>query len=134
MRHYPLALALLGLALCGHAIASDEWADISETDGAIFGVKIDSFVHTTNKGGERIGTILGRSYSKRSKTIIVEKWYVSLSDCATGYGKLVSLELDGSYKNEDSFVRGDGSAAATIALFICNVSEGVLANQERKSI
>ena len=57
-----------------------------------------------------------------------------MSDCLSGQGKLVRLQMDGSYDNEFDYVAKGESVASGIADTICFIYKSALDEQQSKSI
>jgi hypothetical protein len=55
--------------------------------------------------------------------IIFRKEYVTAQDCRIGHGKLISLNIDGSYAGEVDYVSEGGTVASGIADMLCALYE-----------
>lgn len=112
------ALALL-LFLVSPSYAKKEWGVVADSDTHIFSIKYSTLELTTNKAGDDVAAAIGRGVSKKNKTILVEKWYVRTADCDAGYGKLVTLSTDGTFKYENDFALDGGNVASSMADGLC---------------
>lgn len=128
---------LLLLLSCSVAHAqSPGWQSVAvSSDGLqIYEAKNGSFQVAKSKGGEEIAVVIGKSENKSTSTIEVQKWYVKTADCRAKYGKLVTLDVDGSFKFENDFAEGAGNIAAAKAEFICDVYHYNMEAKRKKSL
>ena len=58
-------------------------------------------------------------YDKRTKVYSFVQWYVSIADCKAGYGKLVTLDMNGNVRYDNDFVNTGGSVASELAEMLC---------------
>lgn len=116
-----------------HAAESD-WVEVSATDVNAFSIQVGSVEVGKNKGGAKIFSVTGRVLNKQTKSITVETWYVTASDCELERGSLVTLTIAGEYKFENDFVSGDGSVGGSIADIICGAGLALAKKQDAKGI
>lgn len=137
MRH-TLLLTLLALLVSttGLAIASDSdsWVTVDELDTDTFSIKRDSFENTTTRGGDQVAVVIGRLISKKTTQVTLVKWYVRVTDCYSGHGKLVTLSIDGEFKHENPWVEDGGNIASRIASVICMVHKRIADENNGKGI
>ena len=129
-----LAAALAGAMISGAALAQSDWIRIAETDDTTWDVKPGSFEVGKTKGQAPIAVVVGRTTDNSSKRIRVYKWYVSLDDCNREMGKVVSLNVDGTYVFENDFVFGSGNIAAAMAQSICGAYTYQVKMRDKKSL
>jgi hypothetical protein len=108
---------LLLLPLAGQA--QQDWIPIAETDETLWHVRPGSLELSRTKGQVPIALVVGRISSRKTQQISLYKWYVSMADCQREMGKLVTLNVDGSYAFENDFVFGSGNVASSMAESIC---------------
>lgn len=57
----------------------------------------------------------------RSKQTRVRFWHLLKADCVSGYGKVVSTEIDGkTWVNTYDYAEGDGSIVSEGAAILCD--------------
>lgn len=61
----------------------------------------------------------GRVVNSTTTEITFRKWYVTVADCRTGHGKVVTLSLQGDYQFENDFVLDGGSVSSALAEMLC---------------
>ena len=130
-------LAVSALYSVGHAQTNGWLSVASSSDERVRKeAKTGSFELNTNKGGDEIAVVTGRSLNgpRANPTIALEKWYVRTIDCKRGQGKVVVLTLSGEYKYENDFLREGGTIASGMAEFICDVHAIVLESRNKKGI
>ncbi len=110
-----MVLALLPLA----GQAQQDWIRIAETDESSWHVRPGSLELSRTKGQVPIALVVGRVSNRKSQQVSLYKWYVSVADCQREMGKLVTLNVDGSYAFENDFVFGSGNVASGMAESIC---------------
>lgn len=117
-----------------HETTKAEWVTISTLNsGYKFEAKTGSLDFIQNKEGEYVAVILVR-ITDPNNSVTFLKNYVTASDCSKKMGKVVSLNLDGSFKFENDFVFGGGTGAANMAEVICGAAAAVAASSSNKSI
>lgn len=131
MKRVALVIALCASAGLAHAQAT--WTDTAETSSYKFSIKDGSFAVTKDKSGEPVAVVTGRSETKLTRTVNVEKWYVRLADCGREEGKLVATDISGKYLYDNDFVFGAGSVASRHAETICAVYK-YLTTQSNKGL
>lgn len=117
LRLLAASLVLALLALQAHA--QQDWIRIAETDETMWHVRPGSLEISRTKGQVPIALVVGRISSRKNQQISLYKWYVSMADCQREMGKLVTLNVDGSYAFENDFVFGSGNVASSMAESIC---------------
>lgn len=126
--HMEILRRLAACVLAGgvaSAAGAEEWLDVASAKDMKFEARSGSFERSRTKGGKAVAAVLGRARDLKSTDITFEKWYVSEDDCIRGYGKLVTLTMNGEYKYETDYVAKGGNIASAIGDFVC----GVLAYQ-----
>jgi hypothetical protein len=119
------------------AFADDkDWYETAVTsDGKdTYSIKLGSGKFGTNKNGEPITTVIGRTVNKDDHQVHLYKWYVTDADCTNEYGKLVVLDLDGSYKFEAPYVKDSDSIGSEIAEAICAAAKSQRTKDEGKGL
>lgn len=130
-----LSLTLLAApALVSAESSSDEWVDLASTGTDTFSIKKSSFDISTNKNNEPIAVIVGQDRDLKNKKVSYSKWYVSGSDCEQGFGKLVHLDLDGTYKLETDYAHAGTSVSSSIGTFLCDVYLEIKQKNAQKGI
>ena len=115
---------LAATTLATTAFAQQDWVQISTTTKNKFEVRAGSFERSvTTRTGEPIALFIVRISPQGGGRIEFEKNYVKLSDCRTGYGKLVATDLNGRAMYENDFIFGGGTPASTIAQTLCELAE-----------
>lgn len=110
------------------------WVHVTSSDDVSFSARKGSFEMTKTKDGTPVASILGQYVIKKSKAVLYNKLYVSTSDCAAGYGKLVLLDTNDNYSSESEFVSKGENVASNIADFICAIYQVALEKQNGKSL
>jgi hypothetical protein len=99
-----LSYAILQLSISA-AYADDGWITVAASnDGMTWQAKAGSLEFTQTKGGTPIAVVTGRVTQQSTYSIMVEKWYVPISECVAEQGKLVTLNISGDFKYETDFV------------------------------
>ncbi len=116
-----LALAFcLATPLC--VSAAEKWVEVSSGKNVTYKVRVGSVRVDKNKAGRPI--VVGLfSETKDSGGVVIEQNYVTLSDCAGGFGKLVTLDTSGSVRYETDFAFGAAQVASTIAELLCLIGK-----------
>ena len=117
MKPYSVGALVALLTTC--AMAQSDWIVIGETDDSKWEIKPGSLEVSKTKSQTNIAVVVGRVTDRKTNIISLYKWYVSLSDCKRELGQIVSLNIDGSYSFENSFVFGSGNVASSMAKNIC---------------
>ena len=117
MKQKLLVAALLAGSL-SVAHAEDQWAVVAASDTATHSVKIETFDLQTNRSGDEVVTVIGKTENS-DKTINVYKLYVRTADCQAGYGKLVTLSTDGTFQFDNDFASGSGNVGSAKAEAVC---------------
>lgn len=107
------------LCLIAITATAADWLPLSSTDDLIFEGRAGSREFSTTRGGNQIVIASGRVINKKTQKITFEKWYVGVDECRTGYGKIVTLNMDGSFSFENNFVLKGGSVASILADVLC---------------
>lgn len=128
---YVLA-ALCALPLS--SIADEGWTVVSGNSDVEFSGKHGSFERVKNKSNDDVFVIVGREVNKKTRNIVVEKWYVRASDCRRQQGKIVTLNINGDFKYDNDFVFGAGNIASGMAEFICSIEGAIKASNDRKGL
>jgi len=133
MRFFLYALIIRAF-LCSTALAQTDWIPIAGTDDKVWHVKPGSLEISQTKGQTPIAVVIGRTGDKKTRQIQVYKWYVSLADCQRELGKVVSLNVDGSYAFENDFVFSSGNVASAMAESICGAYFYQVKYREKKGM
>lgn len=110
---------LLTIFLSFSTLAAEDWIKIAETDDTLWEGRAGSRIPATTKSGKEISVASGRIFDRKEKRFDFVKWYVSVEDCYNGYGKLVTLNMQGEYRFENDFVEKGGSVASSLASMLC---------------
>lgn len=86
-----------------------------------YSAKKGSFEITSTKSGTEIALILGQIQNHKTNKFNYKKWYVAISDCERGMGKIVVLKVNGDYDFESDFVADGNNIASGIADAICSI-------------
>lgn len=113
-----LATMLFAITAIAHAEDS-QWVQLASTDEARWDGMAGTRDAGRTKGGKDITVATGRVYDVKRKTYTFEKWYVTIEHCKQGYGKVVTLDTEGTYKFETDFALSGGSVASTLAGMLC---------------
>ncbi|MEL0169194.1 MAG: hypothetical protein VW877_13815 [Pseudomonadaceae bacterium] len=131
-----LLLAAVLTCVSTSANAQSEWINFAasvegETQWA---VQPGSLEFSQTQGGTVIAVVIGRITDTKTSRIDLYKWYVSVSDCNKQMGKVVTLNIDGSYQFENDFVFGSGSIATAMAELICGAADYRIKEANEKSL
>lgn len=102
------------------AIAAEDWIVIASTDAMLWEGQARSLHAAKNNGGQDVVVASGRVIDKASKSIQFERWYVTISACRIGSGKLVTTDLAGTFQFENDFVLKGGNVASSLADMLCS--------------
>lgn len=132
---YVLLAAVL-TCVSTFANAQSEWINIAaSSEGNMqWDVQPGSLEFSQTKGGTTIAVVIGRVTYKKTSRIDLYKWYVSATDCKKQMGKVVSLNIDGTYQFENDFVFGSGSIATAMAEAICGAADYRIKETNEKSL
>lgn len=109
------ALLMVGSA----PVFCQEWLEIADSDASRYDGRAGTRIFATTKSGTPIVVAQGRIFDKQKKTYLYRKWYVSVNDCKTGYGKLVSLSMDGEFIFDTDYVEKGGSIGSMLGDMLC---------------
>ncbi len=116
MKKFLVLLLVMG----AHAAAfAQDWLTLAETDAMRWDGRAGTVAFGKNRGGESIVYAEGRRFSKENNNIEFVKWYIKVSDCQRGYGKLVTTSMSGDFKWENDIVLQGGSVASSLADTLC---------------
>ena len=110
---------LLTLFLTFSISANEDWIKFGETDASLFEGRAGSRIFSKTKSGKDISVASGRILTKKDRSIEFVKWYVSAEDCNLGFGKMITLDMQGNYKFENDFVEKGGTVASSLAAMLC---------------
>lgn len=128
-------LAAVALAVVSTTTyADDQWVTLGETEQHLHRAKLETFEVATNKGGEMIVVAVGQFEDRKNRTIEVQKWYVTASDCERGVGDLVILKANGTYITSVDFVLDGASIASGKANGLCYFYKLTKAREESKGL
>lgn len=127
-------LILAAIFLTTVVNAQSKWVNIGNTDESEWDIQAGSFEESKTKGGVPIAVVVGRVTQKKTKQINVLKWYVSVADCNNKMGKLVALNIDGTYRYENDVVFGAGSIGSSVAEMICAAYEQHVEDRRKKGV
>jgi hypothetical protein len=125
-----IALYLIPVAV----LAQQDWIPVAETEKSTWHVKPGSLEIAKTKGQVDIVAVVGRFANKSTSKIDLHKWYVAVSDCQRQMGKVVTLNIDGTFAFENDFVFGSGSVASGLAEAICGAHAFQIKSREDKGI
>jgi len=114
-------IPILSFLLSAGVEAAGEWISLSSTDAYTWEGRAGSLERTVTRGGKQVATASGRVINKKTSQISFEKWYVTEADCRAGYGKLITLNMDGDFQYESEFVETGGTVASSLASMLCSI-------------
>lgn len=131
-----IAITTIAIATSLSANADDpNWTKItSNNDGVVWYIKNGSLEFTATKNETPIALVVGRVNWGKNKKINLNKWYVSAEDCAQEMGKVVTLDIGGSYLFETDFVFKAGTVASNLAEVICGIADYKIKQSSGKSL
>lgn len=100
---------------------NDNWIPIAGSDTITYYGLRDSGSVTKNKAGEQIVILTVKSDNKKTKSVTLEKMYVTVDNCLKKQGKAVVLNMDGEFKYEYDFIYGAGSVGSAKAEIVCDI-------------
>ena len=120
-----LALIVIGLVLAvgsstAQSGAATEWVTLAGTDQFTWEGHAGTVRATTTRGGTQVVVAQGRVTDKKTTVVTFQKWYVSVTDCRAGNGKLVTLDMEGNFQGENDFVLHGGTVASSLAEMLCS--------------
>ena len=101
------------------SVVAQDWIKITESDGNRYDGKAGTREFSTNRAGKQIITAFGRTYAKSDKKYDFVRWYVTVEDCKAGYGKLVTLKMNGDFWFDNDFVENGGTVGSRVAEILC---------------
>ena len=107
-----------------------DWINIADNKDVRLDGRAGTREFSKTKAGKPIVVIQGRTFTKNTSAYSYEKWYIAVDDCKAGYGKLVTLTMEGEYKFENDTVLKGGSMASAISDVLCYP----VLEQEKKGI
>jgi hypothetical protein len=121
MHLFVKRLLILSACICigARAAGDSEWILLAYTDDMTWEGHAGSLHSATNNSGEEISTAFGRATNKHTKRIDFEQWYVRVSDCHSGSGKIATTDMKGNFKYDTDFVLKGGSVASELADILC---------------
>lgn len=132
-----IAILIATLFFVNIAFADDGWYVVTKSkDGNDeYSMKFGTGEFSKNKNGDPMTVVVGKiSHAKQNNTDL-NKWYVTDQDCINEYGKLVVLDIDGTFKFDTSFAKGSNTIGSAIAEIICNIrSNEIKKRNEAKGI
>lgn len=116
-------LGSLAAQLQAKGQSASDWILIAQTndDERSYSGRKGSYELFATKGGTPIAMILGQTEDGISKKVTYNKWYVAVSDCEAGMGKLVALKVSGEYEFETDYVAKGKNIASGIGDLICDI-------------
>lgn len=134
MKYVIFAVVLSCATTLAHS--QSEWINIavSSEDNLRWDVRPGSLEFSMTKGGTAIAVVIGRITDTRTSRIDLYKWYVSGTDCKKQMGKVVSLNVEGTYQFENDFVFGSGNVASAMAEAICGAADYTIKKTNEKSL
>ena len=116
-----LAILIMCLALPPvEAAAADDWIKLGESDNGTWEGRAGSAHFSKNNSGEEIVTASGRTTDLKTKRVEFEQWYVRVSACRNGSGKVVTADISGTFKWDTDFVLKGGNIASSLADMLCS--------------
>ncbi|MBN8816897.1 MAG: hypothetical protein J0J06_15800 [Sphingomonas sp.] len=101
-------------------VAADDWIKLAESDNGTWEGRRGSAHFSKNNSGEEVVVASGRMTDLRTKQIYFEQWYVRVSACRNGSGKLVTADISGNFKWDTDFVLNGGNIASSLADMLCS--------------
>lgn len=98
---------------------SADWIELASTDKSVWEGRAGTRAFSTTRGGKKIVAAEGRVTSKQTNQITFSKWYVEVDHCRAGYGKVVTVSMDGDFKFDNEFVLNGGTVASSLAEMLC---------------
>ena len=99
------------------------WIHITNdsNDTMVYSAKSGSYAVITVRNGTEVATVLGQIENIAKKSAEYKRWYVPTSDCISGFGKLVTLKVNGDYDFEVDYVAKGKNIASGIGDTICGI-------------
>jgi hypothetical protein len=119
------AQMLMGLAIVSpisssYAATNNDWILIASTDAMKWEGRAGSWNLSKTNSGKDVSVANGRSMDMKTRAITFERWYVPVSDCRSGSGKVSTTDMAGNFKYDNEFVLKGGSIASSIADMLCS--------------
>jgi len=106
-------------AIFQNQVFAQDWLPVASTDGFIWEGRAGTRTYATTRSGTPALVAQGRIFDKKEKTYNFYKWYVTVEDCKAGFGKLITLKMNGDFSFENDFVEGGGNVASSLAAMLC---------------
>ena len=106
---------MISLLFSQQSVGAENWITIAETKESKWAVKKGTFEFSTNKMGEPVWVVIGRTKNRKSLKVDLYKWYVTEFDCGRELGKVVSLDISGVFLFDNDFVFGGETIATSMA-------------------
>ncbi|WP_354286830.1 hypothetical protein [Sphingomonas sp. UYEF23] len=121
MRFSAKLIATIGvlLSFSAQANAASDWILLASTDTMVWEGRAGTLHLSKNNSQQDISVANGRATDTKYKRITFERWYVLVSACRNGSGKLVTTDMDGTFKFDTEFVLKGGSVASSLADMLC---------------
>ena len=118
------ACIALAIAVAGCQPDRGDWVVFGASESPQFNetysYKKDSIEAFETNSHEPGGAMIVSIVDNRSKNTSVRFWHILKADCTSGYGKIVSTEIDGkTWVNTYDYAQGDGSIVSTGAEILC---------------
>lgn len=123
MKKIFAALALITLSFSAVAQNNNDspWISVSGNDTHKNEFRVGTYELSRTKNGEEVAVVVNRRTVFSTNRITMNKQYVRTRDCHRGFGKLVTLDLNGDFLYDNDYVNDGGTIASANAEFICLV-------------
>jgi hypothetical protein len=127
MQKLCLTLLLATTFASQTALAQTDWVKVasSKSSGGVWEGKSSSLDYSKTKAGVPIIVVVGRKSDTTTQAVSLHKWYVTVDDCRSKKGKVVTLKVTGEFEFENDFAFGGDTVATSLAEFVCGVSTPV---------
>lgn len=122
---------------CGPALSQEtDWALITSTkNGSTWEAKKGSGEIKKTRGGDAVYSAFFRVFNGDDKTWSYHQIFTRLSDCANGYGKVVTTDTSGNFMFDFDFVLSSNKTAADgLAIAICGAAQKAMKHANDNSI
>lgn len=126
-------ICFLSMILLSTAVnaASEGWTNIFTKDGVTWEVRNNSLGAAKTAAEEPIFTIDIRAIEGANVTLMTA--YVRVQDCVAKRGKLVFVNMSGSFLFENDFMADGGTIASDIATTVCKAGLDAVNAYQNKS-
>lgn len=114
-----LSALLVGSAFAQTPSNKSDLLLITGDNNAVVAFKKGSFSLKNTTNGQVVATVIGEEHSMTSQAIIPGRYYVPVTDCSRGWGKIGKTSLDGKVMWIGDFSIGKDSVGSALAEAIC---------------